>query len=172
MGRISINAALIFGSLLTASIACAASYGHSANLDQAIADYNNRDYRAAIAKLNTADQKNSLVHYYLAMSYQSIGSFEEAEKQYSWVYRNTKDNRLRAQSLQGLQALSNVKLNAVQVASSDGGNSNDSKSAVPKALAKFSKPFYHDAHGNPVSSDPGKWFNMEWRPGCPRHTSQ
>jgi hypothetical protein len=145
----------------------------SADLDEGISNYNHKQYAAAIAKLRSADQTNSLVRYYEALSYQGAGNFAAAEKQYRFVYENSKDDQLRYKSWQGLQALVASNRNRQVHVTSSGAPNIGSKPASGISANSSGAPdsFYVDSHGNPVSSDPNQWFKFQFRPGCPRHWS-
>ena len=137
-------------------------------LAEGIADYNQQDYRAAIAKLTAADHKNALAHYYLALSYQAVGNLAGAEKEYSWVSQNANDKDLKQKASQGLEGLAVARANRALVVSkpiTDESAGATNTAHMPKPAAR---PLV-DSRGRPVSNDPSQWFKVDWRPGCPRH---
>lgn len=91
-----------------------ASYAASApaELSSAIADYNAKKYSSAIAKLqkvSAANRDNPHTHYYLALSYQAIGNWSGAKREYKWNYDNSKDPDIRYRSWAAYTALEKSK---------------------------------------------------------------
>jgi hypothetical protein len=164
MARIK-PAALILVAVSLALSGTLAAFALDKDTQTGIAAYQAKNYADAVASLEHGDQKNSLVRYYLALSYQGLGNFKDAESQYEWVYSHGKDKDLQRKALQGMQGLYTMNKNRrAMVAGSvphmagrpSGAAASSPAEDLNTALEQFSK-----AHNVK--------FNTSYTPGCPRH---
>jgi len=93
--------------VVLASILCAgltAAPGNAAapaGFDSAVADYNAKKLSAALSKLTAISQANpnhAQTHYYMALCYQGTNQIQLAQREYKWLYANSKDASLRYNS--------------------------------------------------------------------------
>lgn len=78
-------------------------------IDEAIKDYQSRNYPQALSKLRDLSgkpgQPQDKIHYYMALCYQGTNQMSQAKGEYNWVYANSKDNTLRYNAYQALQGM-------------------------------------------------------------------
>ena len=80
------------------------------SFQQAVADYNGGKYGRALTEFVTyesANPNNALVHYYVALCQQSIGQFEQAKAEFSWVATHA-DGQLKSMGAAGLEQLAHA----------------------------------------------------------------
>lgn len=78
-------------------------------LQQAIKDYNARNYKVALEKLQTlprAGAGSDKAHYYMALCYQASNQISAATTEYNAVYQSSRDTTLRYNAAVALQGLS------------------------------------------------------------------
>lgn len=125
----SLTAALLLASLALPAFA--------SKLDDAIADYNSKQYGQAITKLGDvlrAKPNDSKAHYYLALAYQGASQIKAAQTQYYWVYQNSTDDRLKYQAWQALSQMKNWTQHRAY-----NGNNNNAVAQVKPAAQPISR---------------------------------
>lgn len=149
-------------------------------LQAAINDYHAHNFGAAIGKLQSANQKDPLTHYYLALSYQALSRISDAETEYLWGYRNSKDAALRYKSWQGLQGLARLKPaysarsqagTAYGAGSAGGATGDNGAGGVSLGAPKLPSLSSYKAERTFKASEPQQTpqVNFKFTPGCPRH---
>lgn len=89
--------------LLSLNIASNAS---SPGLDQAVANYRAGRYSQALVQLESLNQSDPLVHYYMGLCYHNLNQVSRALQEYQWVAQAARDPALRQNAQLGMQQLS------------------------------------------------------------------
>jgi tetratricopeptide (TPR) repeat protein len=162
MDKISHILNLFVGAAAVALVcpAAATAKAASADLQTAMKDYQRKDYSGAIANLVKADQRDPLVRYYLGLSYQGVGNFQDAQKQYTWTYSHARSADIKTKAWQGMQALAAMNRTRQMVVETD-----ISKTA-PVAVQAVSSP---SQATTALSNLDNRYFKSTFRPGCPNH---
>ena len=120
-----------------------------AELNSAIADYNARKYQGAIAKLqkvSAANRDNPHTHYYLGLSYQAIGNWSGAKREFKWNYDNSKDADVRYKSWAAFTALERAKRGP-------SGSTQAQSASTTSAVAPRKDPNYNSNWGSAATLD-------------------
>jgi tetratricopeptide (TPR) repeat protein len=131
--------------------------------DKGIAAYNARDYATASSLLQqatSANSKDGMAHYYLALTYQAMGRRSDAEREYKWNYEHGTDKDLKYKSWQGLANLSRALHSTAKAASTSGTAGSGSV-----AQAGFSSSPYSSR----IEKGNGIRESVNFVPGCPNH---
>lgn len=100
--------AALLSALIMISICPSVLAADSPVLQQAIKDYNQRNYKAALEKLQTLPRSGTgsdKARYYMALCYQATNQINAATAEYSAVYRESKDQTLRYNASVALHGL-------------------------------------------------------------------
>lgn len=104
------NALAALAILIASAIPCLAEPG----IDQAVADYNARRYKEALAKLQDLSRQGKATdtaHYYMGLCYQSLNQIASAKAQYQWLAQNSRDQMIRGRAAEALASVERWSLN-------------------------------------------------------------
>jgi tetratricopeptide (TPR) repeat protein len=81
--------------------------------DSAVADYNAKNFNAALDKLHRLDRvnpNNEKVRYYMALCYQGAAQIASAKAEYTWVAENARDGTMRRNAQEALEKIDHWSL--------------------------------------------------------------
>lgn len=118
-------------------------------LDEGIAAYNARNYRAAIPKLQqflASHPNDTKAHYYLGLALQATSQLSLAKGHYMWIYENGTDARLKYNAWQALSHLGKVRASSGNSATAlTSGNSQSSMGMITSEYSSGSSSTVREA---------------------------
>lgn len=113
--------------------------------EAAVRAYQSKNYASALEQLKTLHARNRsdpMIHYYMALCYHGLNSMRDAVREYGWVAENTRDPRLKANALAGLQQIgrSTARLATTGTVRREPSSSPSSSSSVPSTSSAPSQP--------------------------------